>query len=219
MKSFRNCFAILLMGGLGLDVFNARADLEFPASGSIPAHADFSAPPTAYGLIKEGNRYVGEQSKDKVVQIRSEKSSGTLTPNIWYVVFYDSTATLKATEVKFGSGKMLAVTRPVRLLEPVTGGDVPLDRQKMKVDSDAAIKTVLQESVLQSLKVTATQLKLERVGEGVLGQSGPGEPVWKVRLWAAKSREPGRDADIGEVWISASDGKVVKNDTHIGSVD
>ena len=37
---------------------------------------------TAFELIKEGNRYVGEESKDKVVQIRSEKSVGSLTPII-----------------------------------------------------------------------------------------------------------------------------------------
>ena len=60
---------------------------------------------TAFNLIKEGNRYVGEQSKDKIVQIRSEKSVGALTPQVWYVVYYDPTATLKASEVKFGAGK------------------------------------------------------------------------------------------------------------------
>jgi len=32
------------------------------------------AEPAAFDLIQEGNRHVGEQSKDKVVQIRSEKS-------------------------------------------------------------------------------------------------------------------------------------------------
>ena len=35
---------------------------------------------TAFELIKEGNRYVGEDVKDKVVQIRSQKSIGSLTP-------------------------------------------------------------------------------------------------------------------------------------------
>src|SRR5258707_4992008 len=137
---------------------------------------------TALGLIKEGNRYVGEQSKDKVVQIRSEKSVGSLTPNIWTVVFYDPTATLKAIEVKFGAGKMLDVKRPLRLLEPVTGGDAPLDKARLKIDSDAAVKTALKEPLLENIKPTATQLKLERVGEGVLGISGAGEPVWKVKL-------------------------------------
>lgn len=170
--------------------------------------------PTAYDLIKEGNRYIGEQAKDKVVQIRSEKSVGTLTPNIWYIVYYDPTATLKATQVKFGAGKMMKVTRPLRVLEPVTGGDVALDRSKLKVDSDQAIKTAVAEPLLTNLKITATELKLERVGEGVLGTAGPGEAMWKVRLWAAKVMRPDQDADVGEVWISATDGKVLKDDLH-----
>ena len=39
--------------------------------------------PTALQLIKEGNRFIGEQSKDKVQQIRSDKSIAGLTPSIW----------------------------------------------------------------------------------------------------------------------------------------
>jgi hypothetical protein len=175
--------------------------------------------PTAFDLIKEGNRYVGEQAKDRIVQIRSEKSVGTLTPIIWYVVFYDPTASLKSVEVKFGAGKMLTVKRPWRLLEPVSGGDLPLDREKLKIDSPEAIKIAFKEPLLQNLKITATELKLDRVGEGVLGQGGPGQGVWKVRLWATKLRNPERDADIGEIWVSATDGQVVKNDLHINRVD
>lgn len=186
---------------------------------SVFALAARGSEPTAFDLAKEANRYVGEQAKDKVVQIRSEKSLGTLTPNIWYVVLYDTTATLKAVEVKFGAGKMLEVKRPIRLLEPVTGGDAPLDKTKLKVDSDEAVKIALKEPLLANIKTTATQLKLERVGEGVLGISGTGEPVWKVRLWAAKLRDPSRDADIGDVWLSATDGKVLKTDLHINRID
>lgn len=178
-----------------------------------------AAEPSAFDLIKEGNRYVGEQAKDRIVQLRSEKSVGTLTPNIWYVVFYDPTASLKSVEVKFGAGKMLSVHRPMRLLEPVTGGDLPLDREKLKIDSPEAIKIALKEPLLENLKITATQLKLDRVGEGVLGQGGSGQGVWKVRLWAAKLRNPARDADIGEVWVSALEGRVVKNDLRINRVD
>ena len=174
---------------------------------------------TAFDLIKEGNRYVGEQAKDKVVQIRSEKSVATLTPAVWYVVFYDTTASLKAVEVKFVTGKMSTVKRPFRLLEPVTGGDTPLDREKLKVDSDEAIKTALKEPLIENIKITATQLKLEKVGEGVLGTSGIGEGVWKVKLWANKIRNPAKDADLGEVWISANDGKVVKSELTLARLD
>jgi hypothetical protein len=84
--------------------------------------AALAADPTAFELIKLGDQYVGSQSQDKVVQIRSEKSVGTLTPNIWYVVYYDPDATLKAVEVKFGAGQKLDVSHPLRLLEPVTTG-------------------------------------------------------------------------------------------------
>ena len=178
-----------------------------------------AAETTAFDLIKEGNRYVGEQSKDKIVQIRSDKSVGTLTPNIWYVVYYDPTATLKATEVKFGAGKMISVKRPMRLLEPVTGKDVALDREKLQVDSDKAVSITLKEPLLENIKVTATQLNLERAGKAVLAESAETQALWKVKLWAAKLRNPNRDAGIGEVWVSASDGKVVKSDLHIDRVD
>ena len=57
--------------------------------------------PTAFELVKEGNRHLGEEAKDRVVQIRSEKSIGSLTPNIWWVVYYDPDAAAMATEIKF----------------------------------------------------------------------------------------------------------------------
>ena len=166
---------------------------------------------TAFELIKEGNRYVGEHVKDKVVQIRSEKSVGGLTPTIWYVVYYDTTASLKAMEVKFGAGRMLDVKRPFRLLEPVHGTDLPMDRAKLKVNSDAAIATALKEPLLEKLTITATSLKLDRQRDGTVS--------WRVRLWAAKLRNPNKDVDLGDVYINAEDGKVLRTDLHIRRVD
>lgn len=166
---------------------------------------------TAFELIKEGNRYVGEHVKDKVVQVRSEKSIGGLTPTIWYVVYYDTTASLKAMEVKFGAGKMLDVKRPMRLLEPVTRTDLPLDRAKLKINSDQAITTALKEPLLEKLTITATALKLDRQRDGTT--------AWRVRVWAAKLRNPNKDADIGDIYVNAEDGKVIRNDLHINRVD
>jgi hypothetical protein len=167
--------------------------------------------PTAFALAKEGNRYVGEQARDQVLQIRSEKSIGTLTPNVWYVVYYDPTATFKAVEVKFGAGKMLDVKRPMRVLEPVTGSKLPLDLSKLKIDSDKAIKIATSEPILDKITVNATSARLER-GEA-------GLPVWKVRVWAAKLRNPSEQADLGEVVLSAEDGHVLKNGLRIKRVD
>ena len=174
------------------------------------AQVALAADPTAFELAKLGNQYVGVESKDKVVQIHSEKSAGTLTPNIWYVVYYDPDATLKAVEVKFGAGQKLDVSRPLRLLEPVTGNNRTLDSAKLKVDSDKALKIALAEPLLKNLTVKATQLWLQHGDQG---------PEWKVKLWAAKLKDPNKDKDVGVVFISAIDGSVVKSDLHPSSVD
>ena len=169
-----------------------------------------AADTTAFELIKLGNDYVGKDCKDKVVQIRSEKSIGSTTPTIWYVVYYDADATFKATEVKFGAGKKMKVTRPMRILETVSDSDHVFKLADLKVDSDKAIKTAKAEELLKPLDIRATQLWLQHSAEG---------PVWKVKLWAAKLRSPMNDADIGDVFISAKDGKVVKSDLRINNVN
>jgi hypothetical protein len=160
---------------------------------------------TAYNLIKEGNKYIGEQSKDKVVQIHSERSVGTLTPNIWYVVYYDPDASLKAVEVKFGAGQKMDVSRPFRLLEPITGADKVLDSAKLKVDSDKALEIARSQPLLANLTLSSTQLWLEHSDEG---------PRWKIKLWAYKLNNPQAQADVGDVYISAADGSVMKADLH-----
>lgn len=171
--------------------------------------------PTAFQLIKLGNDYVGKDARDKVVQIRSEKSIGSLTPTIWFVVYYDADASLKATEVKFEAGKKADVKRPLRVLEFVKADKV-FDKAKLKVDSDAAIKTAAAEPLLKNLTLKATQLWLDSNMKFDLSVEAP---VWKVRLYAAKLKNPNDNADVGDVYISAVDGKVLKSDLHINRVD
>lgn len=174
------------------------------------AFAGVAAESTAFQLIKLGNDYVGKDSKNKVVQIRSEKSIASTTPTIWYVVYYDEDATFKATEVKFGAGKKMKVSRPMRIIEAVSDSDHTFKLDDLKVDSDKAIKTAKAEELLKPLDIRATQLWLQHSADG---------PVWKVKLWAAKLRNPMHDADIGDVFVSAKDGKVVRSDLRINNVD
>ncbi len=165
---------------------------------------------TAFQLIKRGNDYVGVQSKDKVVQIRSEKSLGSLTPNIWYMVYYDPDSLFKAVEVKFGAGQKMDVSHPGRLLERFTNYKDPLSRAKLKIDSDTAIKIATTQPLLAKLTLKATQLWLEHGDDG---------PQWRVKLWAAKLQNPSDDADIGTVILSATDGSLIKADLHPNSVE
>jgi hypothetical protein len=168
---------------------------------------------TAYDLAKEGNRYVGEQSKDQVVQIRSEKSISGLTPDMWYVVYYDPDAPLKAVEVKFGAGKKMDVKRPARLIEPIIKAQDPLPKDQLKIDSNDAVKIASKEPLLARLTLKASQLTLER------RSVDDSAAVWKVRLWAAKLKNPNDNVEVGEVIVSAADGSVLKSDLKPDHVD
>jgi hypothetical protein len=112
--------------------------------------------------------------------------------------------------VKLGAGKMLDVQRPFRLFERAGNYRNVLDRAKLKIDSDEALKIAQKDGLLERVKLTNSRMTLERWEE---------MPVWKVRLWAEKVRNSSQTADIGEVFINAEDGKVVNRDLHIDRVD
>ncbi len=168
------------------------------------------ADPTAFDLIKKGNDYIGVQSKDKVVQIHSDKSVVSLTPNVWYVTYYDPDATFKTVEVKFGAGEKMDVSHPIRPFQMPTGEREIFEKSQLKVDSDEALKIAMAQPLLKGLTLKASKQTLERNDE---------KPVWKVQLWAAKLKNPKDDADIGVVTLSATDGSVVKSDLHPDRVD
>src|SRR6266487_4060084 len=135
--------ALLLLGGLS-QIANAKE-------------------PTAFDLVKEGNRHLGEEAKGRVVQIRSEKSVGGLTPNIWFVVYYDPDATAKATEIKFAAGTKVSVKRPARILEPLNKNR-PLTNTEWKLERGESDVPVLK------VKVWSTKVRKpsERVNVGDL---------------------------------------------------
>jgi len=172
---------------------------------------------TAYELIREGNEYVSKEAQNKVIQIRSERSVGGLTPAIWFVTYYDPDATFKATEVKFGAGKKMDVKRPTRLWDRIDGTDAALDPKRMKVDSDRALQVALKQPLLEKLTIKATRLVLDRAGDA--GQGDKSLPAWRVELWAAKLSNPNRMTGIGHIILSADDGKVLLTDLNINRVN
>jgi len=166
--------------------------------------------PTAFELIKEGHRYVGEQSKDQVIRIRSEKSVGTLTPKVWKILYHDPTANFKSVEVEFAAGKMIDVTRPLTFIKAAksTGAMSP---EKLKIDSDAAIAKALKEPILENLKVRSVQASLEE-------KENTG-PVWRIKLWAEKVRNSLEIAEIGSISLTADDGTVIATDVKISRLN
>jgi hypothetical protein len=167
-----------------------------------------SAEPTAFDLVNKGDQYVGVQSKDKVIQISSDKSVATLTPNVWHIVYYDPDSTFKSVEVKFGGGEEMEVAHPMRMF-PSKPEDI-FDLGKLKVDSDRALKIAASEPLLKALTLRSSKMMLANSDDGV---------VWKVELWAAKVGDSTKEADIGSVTISAADRSVIHSDLRPSNAD
>jgi hypothetical protein len=88
-------------------------------------------------------------------------------------------------------------------------GDI-FNLKKLKTDSDTALNIATSQQLLKPLTLKNTQMWLTRGDDGV---------VWKVRIWAAKLNDPKATAEIGDVYISPEDGKIVRADLHIERVN
>jgi hypothetical protein len=169
------------------------------------------ADPSAYDLIRNGDSYVGVQSKDKILKIYSEKSVVTLEPNIWHVIYFDPDTTFKATDVKFGAGQEMEITHPM-----VNGFPMPskamdiLDPARLKIDSGRALHIAASQPLLKNLTLRVSKMTLSRTDDGT---------VWKVEFWAAKVGDPSKNAGVGSVTISAYDGSILGSDLHPDSVN
>ena len=168
------------------------------------------AEPTALQLIKNGDDYVGMPSRDKVLEVYSEKSVAHLEPNVWHIVYYDPTVMTRSVDVKFGAGQEMEVSHPMRPFTfPARARDV-LDQSKLRVDSDQALHTAASQRLLNGLTLRSSRLTLESTDDGI---------VWKVELWAARTSDPTKEAGIGSVSVSAYDGSIVTSDLHPSRVN
>ena len=161
--------------------------------------------PTALQLLQKGNTHVSARSKNKVLQISSNRSPVDEPPRSWRLLYYDDKTTYNAVEVRFEDGEMERVHEPNRLLELFTfASSKTLDLAKVKIDSDAAIRVAVAECPTEVGTVKQIEAKLER-GYG-------GLPVWNIKLFGIPTGKLVEDASLGYVIVLAEDGKVLKKD-------
>ena len=170
-----------------------------------------AADKTAFQLIADGNNYLGADSRDKVVQIRSERSVGGLTPSVWYVVYRDPGTTFKTVEIKFVNGQRLSSYKPWRVYESTVGDNSAFNKAHLKKDSDEALKIALSQPQLAGLKLRSSKIELIKGGQP--------HPTWKIEFWAERRNDPARDVSVGDVWISAFDGRVIQSRLKPNRVD
>jgi hypothetical protein len=190
-----------------LRLYSSLALLALALAG--PGQSLAAAGMTAFDLVKEGDKVVAPEAKDKITQIRSEKSTANLVPDIWHTDYFDTTAAFKITEVTFVSGKVTEITRPKHFFSAFSGTK-QLEWRKLKVNSDRALAIALKEPTLQKLHVQATQFWLD------WGKFGS---TWKIRFWAFRQSKPDQIVEIGDLYLSTKTGEIFKNDLHPRSAD
>ena len=158
---------------------------------------------TAFSLIAVGNEQVPSHARDKVVQIISDRTEGSLKPDRWSIIYYDSTAKLKSVRVRFADGKAITIDNPPRLFQRLTDDSMPLNRNRMKIDSDKALAIALAHPDLSDVDLTGLQMTL-RWERGV-------RVAWDVEFWAKKKVNPRKTTSIGSLVINAQDGKLIFN--------
>src|SRR5204863_7842913 len=105
---------------------------------------------------------------------------------------------------KFSNGKMVDVKRPLRLLQATGHKSDPLPKEKLRVDSDEALKIATTQPSLENVTLKSTEMRLER------GQAN--EPIWKIQMWGSGPKAPEFETSLGDITISAADGKVIEAD-------
>ena len=181
------------------------------APGAPAASMKASAAPsaaTALQLLRKGNAHVPSRSKNHVLQMVSERTALAEPPQIWRILFHDDKARYNAIEVRFKNGDMDRMFEPNRILDLFSFGPPKLlDLQKVKIDSDEAIRIALSASANENMEVKSVELKLER-GYG-------GLTVWNVKLFGTVQGRNPDEASLGSVIVLAEDGKVLKKDIPI----
>ena len=138
-----------------------------------------------------------EVAKNKVLRAEADRFQVGTIPQRWRITYYDPNALYDATELRFEKGQMARLHQPTRLLGVLNPqAPKPMDIEKIKIDSDEAVRVALGLPTVTPLSIKTVELELER-GTG-------GLPVWKVRLFGLTQQE-------GSVTIAADDGKVLKD--------
>jgi serine/threonine protein kinase len=153
--------------------------------------------PTVLDLVSKGNSHVPEIAKNKILRAEAARFQVGTVPQRWRLTYYDPNAQYDAIELRFEKGQMARLHEPTRLLGVLNPqAPKPMDIEKIKIDSDEAVRIAVGLPTVASLSIKTLELELERGTGGV--------PVWKVRLFSIGQLE-------GSVNIAADDGKILKD--------
>jgi len=170
-----------------------RLPLHFVLLAALPALGWSADSDTAYKALRVFGKQQGESLLNKVTELRGR--NGVPQPQVWKVVAADSSARGGLTEAEIQRGKIIGLRTPTAR----GGSSVPMDLNRLNLDSDGAFTVADQEMQKQTIP-------FDRI-DYVLRSPAPHQaPIWTLDLFD-------RGTKVATMQIAADSGALLDKQT------
>lgn len=150
---------------------------------------------TAYTAIRTVAKKAGDEALGRVLEVRGK--SGSPEPQMWKVVLADERARGGVHEYEVQRGKVSGERSPSN-----GRGGIPIDLNKVNIDSDGAFTIVNQETQKAHLPFDRVDYTLTNTGRAA---------IWHLEIF------DGRNGRVGSIDIAADSGNVMNRDFQGGN--
>lgn len=177
-----------------------------------PLHAA-SSTLTAFQALEIAKKQVNAESRNRVVQIIGKKSSTTVMPVEWAILFFDPNAEQSGVLVTIAGNTVIKVqdgyTQMDKFRIAAYKLEEVIDPKTLKIDSSKAVDSIERSSIMNGLKLSSASLYLHKEGKAPMD---PG--IWEIVLYALPKLPPGKtqvtEVEIGTARVSAETGQVLE---------
>ncbi|MFZ5806783.1 MAG: hypothetical protein ACOY3I_06220 [Verrucomicrobiota bacterium] len=160
---------------------------------------------TAFQARDIAKREVNDQAKDKLIEIYGAKSSISVTPSEWQVLFYDPYAKQDGRLMRVANGGVVAIEQGYTRLDEFRLAAYKLEEvinpKLLKIDSNKVLEALSRSTPLRRFKVSAMEMRLRKPDKGDV------PPVWTVTIFSVNARTR-KEVELGTARVSAATGQI-----------
>jgi len=171
-----------------------------------------SATITAFQALDLAKSQVNPESRNRVLQIIGKKSSVSVTPVEWSILFFDPNAQQSGILVTVAGSTVIKVqdgyTQMDKFRLAAYKLDEVIDPKTLKIDSSKAYESLTRSTLLNGVRISSVNFLLRKEGKS------PADPgVWNVVIYALPKAIQGKsqvaEVEIGKARVSAETGQVL----------
>jgi hypothetical protein len=169
--------------------------------------ATVSGQTSAFSARDLAAQRVNDSARGKVLQIIGHRTEGSVLPQTWDILFYDTYASQNGTMVTVDKGSLGSIRDGFTQLEKARllsyKEDEILAPDKLRRDSDDVLAILRKGTILQKIALSSTSMSLKSAGGGA--------GVWHVVLYAPSAKDK-TETRIGTAQVSAETGQILSFD-------